>query len=238
MKLSDWAENEVRIACKKEAPDRKEGEWDYGCACYESALKAFKSLMEDGHSGYSIGFTKNILNRLIDGKPLTPITEEDFYIPKDSKIIGDNPKFLESRGLKSSIQCPRMSSLFRDEKLDGTIEYVDINRATCIDINDPDISYHNNFIVNIALKDFPIELPYYPTSNKFCIYSEDFLADKTNTDSDYDTIGIHYMITPEFKRIEINRYFKGDKDDEDWTEISKEVYYKRKYKALYNLFSI
>lgn len=229
MKLSDWAENEVRIACKKEAPDRKEGEWDYGCACYESALKAFKSLMEDGHSGCSIGFTKNILDRLIDGNPLTPITEEDFYIPKDSKIIGDNPKFLENRGLKSSIQCPRMSSLFREEKLDGTIKYTDVNRANCIDINHPSVSYYNNFIIDLALKDFPIELPYYPTSNKFCIYSEDFLTDKVN--GDFDTIGIFYMITPEFKRIEINRYFKSDKD-EDWTEISKEVYYERKAKAL------
>lgn len=39
-----WAEREVEIACKHEAPDRKPGEWDYGCACYESALKAFRSL--------------------------------------------------------------------------------------------------------------------------------------------------------------------------------------------------
>ena len=84
MSMIKWAENEVRIACERENPNRKEGEFDYGCACYESALKAFKSLMEDGHSGYSIGFTKNILDRLIDGQPLTPITEEDFYIPKDS----------------------------------------------------------------------------------------------------------------------------------------------------------
>ena len=60
MKLNDWAENEVRIACELEAPNKKEGEWDYGCACYESALKVFKSLVEDGHSGYSINFTNCI----------------------------------------------------------------------------------------------------------------------------------------------------------------------------------
>lgn len=47
MSMKSWAEREVEIACKHENPDRKEGEWDYGCACYESALKAFKSLMED-----------------------------------------------------------------------------------------------------------------------------------------------------------------------------------------------
>lgn len=224
MKMSDWAENEVRIACEREAPNRKEGEWDYGCACYESAFKAFKSLMEDGHSGYSIGFTKNILDRLIDGKPLTPITEEDFYIPEDAEMIGDSHEYLKTRGLKSSIQCPRMSSLFRDEKLDGTIEYKDVNRAICIDINNPNISYYSGFVVNIALKDFPIKMPYYPPSNEYEIYSEDFLTDKAN--GDFDTIGIFYMITPELQRIEINRYFNLDGNEP--IEISKEEYDKRK----------
>ena len=39
-----WAEQEIEIACKHENPDFLSGEWDYGCACYDSALKAFKSL--------------------------------------------------------------------------------------------------------------------------------------------------------------------------------------------------
>lgn len=47
--MLEWAKREVEIACKKENPNRKEGEFDYGCACYESALKAFESLCEDGH---------------------------------------------------------------------------------------------------------------------------------------------------------------------------------------------
>ena len=34
----------MEIACKREAPDREPGEWDYGCACYESALKAVKNV--------------------------------------------------------------------------------------------------------------------------------------------------------------------------------------------------
>ena len=47
MGMLEWAEKEVEIACKKENPDWKPGEFDYGCSCYESALKAFKSLLED-----------------------------------------------------------------------------------------------------------------------------------------------------------------------------------------------
>ena len=58
--LIRWAKNEVRLACERENPNRKEGEFDYGCACYESALKAFKSLAEDDHSGFSIGLTMGL----------------------------------------------------------------------------------------------------------------------------------------------------------------------------------
>lgn len=77
MSMLKWAENKIRLACERENPDRKEGEFDYGCACYESAFKAFKSLIEDGHSGMSISITRNILNRLIIGQPLTPIEDMD-----------------------------------------------------------------------------------------------------------------------------------------------------------------
>lgn len=44
---------------------------------YESALKAFKSILEDDHSGHSVMMTKTVLNRLIDGKCLTPIEDTD-----------------------------------------------------------------------------------------------------------------------------------------------------------------
>ena len=45
------------LACEHErkVSGVEDDNWDYGCACYESALKAFESLCEDGHSGYSIG---------------------------------------------------------------------------------------------------------------------------------------------------------------------------------------
>ena len=75
MSMTEWAKREVEIASKRERGDKPESEWDYGCSCYDSALKAFESLCGDGHSGFSIGITKGILNRLIDGKPLTPIED-------------------------------------------------------------------------------------------------------------------------------------------------------------------
>lgn len=46
MAMSEWARKEVEIACKKENPDGDCG-FDYGCSCYDSALRAFESLCED-----------------------------------------------------------------------------------------------------------------------------------------------------------------------------------------------
>ena len=104
MGMKGWAEREVQIACERENPDRKEGEWDYGCACYESALKAFNSLVEDGHSGMSIGFTIQILNRLIDGKPLTPI--------EDTDDVWEECAFNSKEC--TTYHCNRMFSLFKE----------------------------------------------------------------------------------------------------------------------------
>ena len=61
MSMTSWAEKEVEIACRRERElSGNKDEWDYGCACYESALKALKSLAEDSHSGYSMSITKHI----------------------------------------------------------------------------------------------------------------------------------------------------------------------------------
>lgn len=76
MRVLDWAREEIEIAKKREREaSGVENGWDYGCVCYDSALKAYESLCEDGHSGLSIRITQNILNRLIDGKVLTPIED-------------------------------------------------------------------------------------------------------------------------------------------------------------------
>lgn len=113
--MLNWAKREVEIACKKENPNRKEGEFDYGCSCYESALKAFESLLEDGHSGFSIKMTQAILIRLLNGQPLTPIedTEDIWYVCSLSE---------DEKGV-DVYQCKRMSSLFKHIYFDGTVKY-------------------------------------------------------------------------------------------------------------------
>ncbi|MDM8204285.1 hypothetical protein QUW03_07870 [Faecalicoccus acidiformans] len=208
MSLKEWAEREVEIACKRENPDRKEGEFDYGCACYESALKAFNSLLEDGHSGMSIGYTKQILNRLIEGKPLTPVEDTE-----DTWQYGHtNTK----KGCKT-YQCKRMSSLFKDVYPDGTVKYHDNNRIVCAEVDSPDVYFTNQFIRRIVEETIgEITMPYMPSDRPTKVYVGECLYDKKNG-GDYDTLAIYYGTDPDGNRIYINRYFKGVPNG--WKEI-------------------
>lgn len=219
MSMKKWAKREVEIACKKENPDRKEGEWDYGCACYESALKAFDSLMEDDHSGFSIGLTKHILNRLIDGKPLTPIED----VPEVWMDVGSR------YGDCTRYQCLRMSSLFKDINPDGTVTYSDVNRfVKVININNSNSIWHSGLVDRIAGELFPITMPYMPTDKPYKVYCKDILTDPKN--GDFDTVALFYIDTPEGERVQVNRYFKeGSENDEPWTEIPVEEWEEREH---------
>ena len=215
MGMKEWAEREVQIACKRENPDRKEGEFDYGCACYESALKAFNSLMEDGHSGMSIGFTKQILNRLIDGKPLTPIEDtEDVW----KVCVRTDREY-------TTYQCKRMSSLFKYVYPDGSVKYSDTDRVIVIDI-DNDSTWSNSFIRDMIDEMYPITMPY-SGGDPYKVYIQDCLYDPKN--GDYDTRAILHIKTPNNKIIHVNRYFK--ESDSGFIEIDLNEYMARLRKS-------
>lgn len=74
-----WAEDEVMMACKHEAPNRKDGEWDYGCACYESALKAFRSLCEDGVKQYQCKRMSSLFKRVATDGTVTYSDTNRYY---------------------------------------------------------------------------------------------------------------------------------------------------------------
>lgn len=224
MSMYDWAERECRLACKKENPnyDFDSDDFDYGCSCYKSALKAFKSLCEDEHSGTSIKFTQRILNKLIDGTALTPIEDSDFFNENGEEIIGLEPEeYLKERGLKSDMQCPRMYSLFRTETLDGKVTYHDNDRARYTDVEYPSDTFYSS--TKFLDEMFPITMPYSPSNKPFKIYARTFLSDKKN--GDFDTRHIMYVITPDGEKIDINIY-EGEKDGK-WQTLTKEEYEER-----------
>ena len=215
MSMLEWAKKEVELAKIIEAKDLKEGEFDYGGGCYESALKAFKSLAKDGHSGMSIKLTQQILNRLIDGKPLTPIEDSDdiwnevAYDKEDKAIV---------------YQCRRMGSLFKYVYENGRVIYSDIDRFYCFDINEPDISYSSGLVKNIINEMFPITMPYSPANERIKVCCEEFLYSPDG--GDFDSVGILYVDDPDNKRINVSRFFK--EADEKWVEISDVEYNARK----------
>lgn len=222
MSMYEWAENECRLACKRENPEYSfdSDDFDYGCNCYKSALKAYKSLLEDGHSGTSWGFTKRILEKLMDNQPLTPITDADFFERADGRTTYplESDEYLKKRGLKSELQCPRMSSLFRTETLDGQVSYHDNDRYYYVDIEHPSDTYFSSG--DFLDKMFPITMPYKPEKGKYVIYTQTFLSDAKN--GDFDTKGILYMDTPSGERIDIGIYMT--EKDRKMTEITKEEY--------------
>jgi hypothetical protein len=224
--MQSWAEREIDIACKKErdASGVEKG-WDYGCACYGSALKAYKSLMGDGHSGFSIGMTQHILNRLIDGKPLTPIEDTP-------DIWSDISEYRPEEGYRD-YQCKRMSSLFKYVYDDGRIKYKDISSFYCIDKTNGS-TYHSGLVQRLMDEMFPISLPYMPTDIPVKVYCQDYLTDRKN--GDFDTVAIFYAIKPNGDRIDINRFFKEAETDTGWAEIDHEEFVKRQDMELQRLY--
>ena len=211
--IEQWAKREIEIACKRERGDKDPNEWDYGVACYESAYKAFKSLMEDVHSDCSIGLTMSILKRLVEWKPLTPI--------EDTPDIWHEVGFVNA-GLVKYLQCSRMSSFRKEIYPDGTINYINNDRVVVYCIDHPTVGWHNRMITHLIHEMFPITMPYYPESTPYKVYVYEGLTDPKN--GDWDTSAVLYVITPDGERIDINRYF----DNTDGSrEITKEEYQER-----------
>ena len=214
MCMDAWAEREIEILKSKNKPESDE-EFDYVGECAESALRAYKCLMSDGHSGMSISITAGILNKLIKGQALTSIEDtEDAW--NESGGYCD-----EEKGIKH-YQSNRMSSLFKDVYPDGTVKYSDIDRVTGINMADPDITYTSGTLRAIVDEMFPITMPYSPKSKSYKIYTENFLTDRSK--GDYDTVGYLYMITPEGERIELNKFYHEFNRHEEMKEITKEEY--------------
>lgn len=210
--MKTWAKNEVELA--KIANSKDGDELDgYVCACYESALEAFNVLCDQGHSGMSISITKDILDRLISGKPLTPINEEDDAWSDVSERYSDGAVVY---------QCKRMSSLFKHVNPDGSVNYHDVDRVLCKNVN-TGATFYGGFESRWYDETHPITFPYYPYSEPVMIYVEELLYDPKN--GGFDTITILRVVNPDGSREEINQHFA--ETGSGFVEISKEEYEER-----------
>ena len=187
MSLMGWAAREVELS-------NEHNSCDYIRGCNESALKAYQSLIKDEHSGMSINVTKNILCRLIDGLPLTPIEDT----PDIWRLI------YEVGGIKT-YQCIRMSGLFKKEGPDGTVTYSDNNRVSCVD-EENGVTFHSSLVSRIYNEMFPITMPYFPKLRQDVIVVREFLYEEGH--GDFDTVGILHIEQSCGGNLDIGRYFK------------------------------
>lgn len=219
MSMSEWAAEEVRIACERERATIVETDDDadmmaqeYAESCYQSALKAYQSLCDDGHSGMSFNITAGILKRLCSGYPLTPIEDVDDVWT----LVSETPD-------KTQYQCRRMYSLFKTvSKVDGSVQFRDIDRFLCVDPKG--VTYTNNFINQQLSKLYPLTLPYMP-EGKFLVKAFDF-ATNANP-GEFDTILIRSVKEPNGQEVLLNLCFK---ETEDGFEPIQMKEYEERYK--------
>lgn len=214
-KPEDWADREIAMACACEKESNN-------IACYNRALRSYRALMQDNPSSFDGQISKSILNRLIDGNPLTPIEDTpDIW----SDVTGE---FKDWKDGVQHYRCKRLDSLFKEVGPDGTVTYTDVKRVQVVNLNIPDLAYTNGFTTRLIDKLFPISLPYLPTTNKYKVVREAF---STDPDGDgYDTLAYLYVITPSGEKVELNGYFKKDKDA--MVHIEKAEYEERKIRKV------
>ena len=205
MTMSEWAKNEMNLAMAT-LNNCEDNEVDYIKSCYESAYKAFNSLLEDEHSGISIGVTKVILNDLINGHPLSPIY--------DTPDIWDRVTILDRDD--ESYQCKRMSSLFKEVYSDGTVKYTDTDRARCIYSEDDDcVLWSSGLITKLLDEMYPITMPYSPFNKPYIFRCSEV------QDGDRDIMAIWSVQKPdEVESLAVRRFFK-ETESGNWIEISQ-----------------
>lgn len=215
MNLHDWAENEIKIACKERSNCNESDE--YYKACCESALRAYNCLLDDGHSGMSWNITKNILMRLMDNKPLSPITGNDFESDPD---IHESPEWLQELGIISDIPCTRMSGLYKYTYKDGTVRYKDVNRVTTYD-EESNTPWNSGWVNKIVDDMYPITMPY--MGEKYIAYVKE--SKSSNCKGDYDCAVFKTLKHPDGTIETINRFFVEDENG-SWIEVDEPTYNK------------
>lgn len=201
---TQWAENEVRLAKEREHKNSSAEDaaifGGYVDACYDSALKTYKCMAEDGHSGMSWGITKNILIKLLNDVPLGPIEEdEDCW-------SGQNT-------LDKSQQCTRRFSLFRDKQEDGTWKYHDIDLVAVDDVYPDHISaVGSKFGDSLCEKLFGklVTFPYYPPVHPYRVRRIEINGLTRNGN---DIVFVPFVKKPNGEIVEVNKFYEDKWQD-------------------------
>lgn len=214
--MERWAEREINIAIEREQASEREDcekrgkkynpkDFDYGGEIYRSALRAYKSMLKDGHSGMSWSFTSHVLQRLMKNRPLTPLQ-------------GTDDEWTEFSG--DWYQNSRCSSVFKRVNSDGSVSYHDNDYVVCID--DQDGHFHRlGLLKDEVYSRWPITFPYMPSEKPYKVYDRTF--DSVNAERGcFDTVACLRIEEPDGTVHAVNKFWKEANDH--FEEITKEEY--------------
>lgn len=215
MNATEWVRNEWAYFLKENGGDEN---WEEHVGkYYDSACKAFETLLDENDSKGDIFMKKTILNRFLSGLPLTPIKDDP-----DIWIEGHVLPFHKRQGIVEVYQCSRLTSLYKWVKEDGSIIFSDLDRIICRDENNT-TSVHSIVTKLIDEEIEPIRMPYRPSGKKIRVNIEE--------GSRPGLIFVSDAVIPskkgEYRHINIFRYYDFDKVACTWDEISEEEYKKR-----------
>lgn len=206
--MSTWAEREVALAIEKERKCEREDaekhgkkydekDWSYGVAIYESAMRAYKSLCKDGHSGMSWSITTQVLTRLMKHLPLTPLRGTDDEWNNCSHYMDGEIMY----------QNNRCSAVFKYVDSKGNVTYTDNDRVVCIDTGT-----HNAHNLDISSREvherFPITFPYLPSDKPYKVHDRVFAT--TGEPGCYDTVGVLTIECPDGTTVAVGKYYKEE----------------------------
>ena len=153
-----WLENEIEL--RKEDKTRTADEKDDDALYFNDCIKAYKSVMGIVDSSDSAEYVKNLLVRLIDRKPLTPIENNT----GDWAFLVEDPRYFQHK---------RYGSLLK--KLNGATgkyTYFDVDKYDVVDFKTNEKVYGafvRDIIEYLSEKD-PITFPYMPPTYNIKVY--------------------------------------------------------------------
>lgn len=187
---------------------------DYAVECYRSALRTYETMAADGHSGMSWSLTRQILNRLMEGKPLKGLNS----YPDRPEEWGERSHWtVDDCAVLSNIRYPALSYRVNAS---GKAIYHDTDRWVFEAPDYPNIPWHNGFLANYLDEKFPIQFPYNPIT--IHVRVEEILTDSAH--GDFDAMRIIDFADPETgRKVCVNAYF--EEVDGKWQEIGKKKWY-------------
>lgn len=198
---------------------------DYVVECYRSALRTYETMAADGHSGMSWSLTRQILNRLMEGKPLKGLNS---YLDRPEEWSSNNSfdddiiRFNNKR--YNPLYC---------ESTENDMIYHDVDRWVFEAPDHPNIPWHNGFLSSYLDEKFPIQFPYNPIT--IHVRVEEILTDPAH--GDYDAQHIIDFADPETgRKVCVNAYF--EEVDGKWQEIGKKKWYALRKKHAERLAAI